>query len=197
MGRKNLKPVKQPNDVTCGPASNKMALEILGVRKSLKTLIDLCKTNSNGTSLKNMINALTSLGYPVLEMHNTNLSHLQRALKHSPNHMRAVLVTYLSERDDTGKLKPDSGHWSVVSSYLPSKSRIVLVNSYTAKKKSFNWQDFRSRWKDYDYTTRKSGKTTKRVRKWNHQLMLVVAKTARDLPKFTLETQTLHIPGQL
>jgi hypothetical protein len=108
-----------------------------------------------------------------------------------------VLVTYLSETDDTGKLKPDSGHWSVVSSYLPSKSRIVLVNSYTAKKKSFNWQDFRLRWKDYDYTTRKNGKTTKRIRKWNHQLMLVVAKKTKDLPKFTLETQTLHEPNQL
>jgi ABC-type bacteriocin/lantibiotic exporter with double-glycine peptidase domain len=196
MGRKNLIPVKQPNDVTCGPTSIKMALEILGVHKSLKVITKLCKTNSNGTLLKNMIHPLTSLGYPVLEMRNTTLSHLQGALKHRPGHMRAVLVTYLTDEDENGKLDADSGHWSVVSSYLPSKSRIVLVDSDTAKKKSYNWQDFRLRWKDYDYTTRKSGKTTKRIRKWNHQLMLVIAKTAADLPKFTLESQTLHDPNE-
>jgi ABC-type bacteriocin/lantibiotic exporter with double-glycine peptidase domain len=196
MGRKNLKPVQQPNGVTCGPASIKMAFDILGARKSLTTITKLCKTNSNGTLLKNMIRPFVSLGYPVLEMHNTNLSHLQRALKHRPGHMRAVLVTYLSEQDENGKLNPESGHWAVVSSYLPSKSRIVLVDSNTGKKKSYNWQEFRLRWKDYDYMMKRVGKTTKKVRKWNHQLMLVVAHSADDLPKFTLETQTLYDPNE-
>lgn len=191
MGRSHAKPIQQPSDSTCGPSALKIAFSIFGVKKSLTTLIKLCKTNTNGTSTKNLIHAANSLGFSVLAIEYATLAHLQAALKYTQNNFRVTMVSYLYDLDEKDRPHPDSGHWATVSSYLPSKNRIVLLDSATAKHKSYNWQDFRERWFDFDLKRKRTSKTGKRfklIRHWQPQLMLVLAKDVKHLPKFTTTT---------
>ncbi len=194
MGRSKAQPIQQPDDTTCGPSALKIALSIFGVKKSLKSLIELCKTNSNGTSTKNLIHAANSLGFSLLAVEYSTLSHLQSALKYTPNNLRATMVSYLYDLDEKDQPHPDSGHWATVASYLPSKNRIVLLDSATSKRKSYNWQDFRERWFDFDLKRKKLSKTGKKfklIRHWQPQLMLVLAKDVKHLPKFETSTSKL------
>jgi len=137
MGRTKVKPVQQPDDTTCGPSALKAALKVVGIRRSLSALIDLCRTNSNGTSTKNMIKAVNKLGLSCLIVEYATLRHLQSALKYSPNTPRATLVSYLYDLDDEDEPKPESGHWATVASYRASTSRIVLLDSSTGQRKSY------------------------------------------------------------
>ncbi len=191
MGRSHVSPIQQPDDSTCGPAALKIALAILGKRKSLNALIEICKTNRNGTTTKNMITAVNKLGFPVLMVEYATLHHLQSALKYSLNNPRAILVSYLYDRDKKERLHPDSGHWAVVSSYAASKSRIVLLDSSSGKKKSYAWADFRERWMDYDLKRKKVTKNSKKfklIRRWQQQLLMIIAKDIEALPKFKIST---------
>ena len=158
----------------------------------------LCHTNRNGTTTRNMIRAANRLGFSVLIVEYASLHHLASALKYKSITMRAILVSYLYDLDDRDKPHPDSGHWAVVSSYLSAKSRIVLLDSASGKKKSYDWTDFRSRWMDYDLKRRKiSGrrKHFKLVRRWQQQLLFIMARDPSDLPKFRIETSKLFTPG--
>lgn len=191
MGRSHVSPIQQPDDNTCGPAALKIALEILGKRKSLGSLIELCKTSRNGTTTKNLVSAVNKLGFPVLMVEYATLHHLQGALKYSLNNPRAILVSYLYDRDKKEHLHPDSGHWAVVSAYSASKSRIRLLDSSSGKKKSYAWADFRERWMDYDLKRKKvkrNSKQFKLVRHWQQQLLMIIAKDVEALPKFTIAT---------
>lgn len=194
MGRTHVTPVLQPDERTCGPASLKTALAIFGIKKSLSDLIKLCKTNKNGTTTKNLINAANKLGFNVLAVEYATLKHLQSALKYTPNKPRAVLVSYLSALDENEEPHEESGHWSVVSSYSASSGRIILLDSYTGKRISYNWKDFRNRWFEYDLKRRnvyKRGRAFQFVRHWQPQLMLVLALDVRHLPKFEITSSKL------
>ena len=194
MGRSHITPIQQPDDTTCGPAALKLALTILGKRRSLSSLIALCKTTRNGTSTKSMITAVNKLGFPALVVEYATLHHLQSALKYTPNAPRAVLVSYLYDLDEKYNPHPESGHWAVVSSYSARNSRIVLLDSASGKKKSYPWKEFRDRWMDYDLKRRKIKKGKKEfklVRKWQEQLMMVISKDEKNLPKFTIQTAKL------
>lgn len=198
MGRSHIKPIQQPDDTTCGPAALKHALAMFGRRKSLDSLMQLCSTNRNGTSTKSMIHAANKLGYAVLVVEYATLHHLQSALKYQPNQVRAVLVSYLYDLDDKDRPHPESGHWAAVSSYRPSQSRIVLLDSASAKKKSYEWSDFRSRWMDFDLKRRRvsaHSKHFKLVRRWQQQLMVVMARRPEDLPDFKIPTSRVFTPG--
>jgi ABC-type bacteriocin/lantibiotic exporter with double-glycine peptidase domain len=198
MGRSHISPIQQPTDYTCGPTSLKTAFHIFGIHKSLPTLIKLCKTTRNGTTTKNLIRACNSLGFSVLAVEYATLTHLQSALKYSPYDIRAVLVSYLYDLDEKKQPHPDSGHWAVVSSYAASKNRIVLLDSASNTKKSYNWQDFRKRWKDYDLKRKKDGReghTFRLIRHWQPQLMLVIARDVESLPKFKTQTSKLFVPS--
>ncbi len=198
MGRTHVTPIQQPDDTTCGPSALKSALAILGKRKSLATLIELCKTNRNGTSTKNMIAAINKLGFPVLVVEYATLHHLQSALRYSPNAPRAVLVSYLYDLDEKDAPHPESGHWAVVTSYSARNSRIILLDSATGKKKSYPWKEFRDRWMDYDLKRRKIKKGKKEfklIRRWQEQLMMVIAKDEKNLPKFKTTTAKLFLPS--
>ncbi len=200
MGRSHIKPLQQPNGTTCGPTALKHALKVFGKRKSLDALMALCGTNRNGTSTKNMIRAATKLGLSVLVVEYATLHHLQSALKYNPNQVRAALVSYLYDLDKQDRPHPESGHWAMVSSYRPSKSRIVLLDSASAKKKSYDWSDFRARWMDYDLKRRKisgRGNRFKLVRRWQQQLMCVIAEDPSHLPKFRTTTSHLFTPSRL
>ena len=194
MGRSHVAPFQQPDDTTCGPSALKSALAVLGKRKSLASLTQLCKTNRNGTSTKNMIAAVNKLGLPVLVVEFATLHHLQSALKYTPNQPRAVLVSYLYDLDDKDRPHPESGHWAVVTSYSARNSRIVLLDSASGKKKSYPWKEFRDRWMDYDLKRKKIKKGRKEfklVRRWQEQLMMVIAKDQENLPKFKIATAKL------
>lgn len=193
MGRSNVLPIKQPDDVTCGPSALKLALSALGIRKSLQSLINLCKTNRNGTSAQNFIRAINKLGLPALRVEFSTLNHLQSALRYSPKQPRAVVVDYLYDRDQKGKLVPASGHWAMVRSFQANKSRIVLLDSATGKAKSYAWSDFRGRWADFDLKRKKVGRKIKMVRDWQKQLMIVVSKEATSLPHF--KSAKIHLPN--
>lgn len=196
MGRTHVTPIQQPTDFTCGPSAMKIALHIFGIHKSLESLIKLCKTTRNGTTTKNLIHAWNSFGFSVLAVEYSTLTHLQSALKYSSNTLRAVMVSYLYDLDTRYRPHPDSGHWAVVSSYAASKNRIVLFDSASNTRKSYNWQDFRERWTDFDWKRKKvggKGHTFKLIRHWQPQLMLVVAKDPKHLPNFKSETSKLFI----
>jgi len=176
----------------------KLAFEILGKHKSLSSLITLCKTNNNGTSTKNMIAVANRLGYAVEVVQYATLRHLQSSLKYPPNNVRAVLVSYLYDLDNKDRPHPDSGHWAVVSSYAASKSRIVLMDSSTGKKKSYAWADFRRRWMDYDLKRRKITKRGHKfhlIKNWQQQLLLVIAKDVKGLPSFHSENSEIFEPS--
>ncbi len=197
MGRSHITPIHQPDDTTCGPAALKLALAILGKRRSLSSLIALCKTTRNGTSTKSMIAAVNKLGLPTLVVEYATLHHLQSVLRYSPNEPRAVLVSYLYDLDEKDVPHPESGHWAVVSSYSARNSRIVLLDSASGKKKSYPWKEFRDRWMDYDLKRRKIKKGKKEfklVRRWQEQLMMVVARDKDFLPKFKISTAKLFKP---
>jgi len=160
----------------------------------------LCKTNSNGTSTGNMITAANKLGFWVLAVEYATLRHVQGALRYPSNNIRASIVSYLYDLDDEDIPHPESGHWATVSSYSASKSRIILLDSSSGKKKSYVWSDFRDRWKDFDLKRKKvkgeNGTTFKLVRKWQPQLLLVLARTEKSLPKFTIETAKVFPPTE-
>jgi len=161
--------------------------------------MELCGTNRNGTSTKNMIRGANKLGFSVLVVEYATLHHLQSALKYNPNQLRAVLVSYLYDLDEKDRPHAESGHWAAVSSYSASKSRIVLFDSSSAKKKSYGWADFRARWMDYDLKRRNIGKRKKHfqlIRKWQQQLLFVMAKDPSHLPRFTIETCHVFTPEQ-
>lgn len=194
MGRSHVLPRIQPDDNSCGPAALKHALEVLGKRHAVDTLIKYCKTNRNGTSTKNLVAAINRLGIPAMVVERASLHHMQSALKYSPNHPRAVLVSYLYWIEDD-KPHPDTGHWAMVSRFSASKNRIVLLNSYTGKKISYIWSDFRRRWKDYDLVRKAvniKGRTFRLVKKWQHQPMIIIARTEADLPNFQIATATMY-----
>ena len=200
MGRKHVNPIIQPDDSSCGPASIKHALEILGKRKSLTSLKTLCKTTRNGTTVKNMIITLNKLGLHVMKVENASLRHLTGALRYTPNQHRAVIVNYLYDCDNEKDNWRESGHWATVSFYSAREGRIVLFDSYTGKKKSYLWKNFIQYWKDYDLKRKRTSKrrsTYTVIKKWQHRLMLVVAKDADCLPEYSIETSKVFSPESL
>ena len=81
---------------------------------------------------------------------------------------------------------------------MASKSRIVLFDSTSAQKKSYGWSDFRTRWMDFDLKRRNIGKRKKHfqlIRKWQQQLLFVMARDPSHLPKFTIGTSKLFTPA--
>lgn len=197
MGRSKILPMYQPgNEPACGPVALKMAMNILGKRTSLNSVKSLCTVTRNGTSTNNMVKAAQKLGLPTLTVKYATLRHLLSALRTRPNKERAVIVSYLYDKDANKKLIPESGHWAVVSSYLASKGRIVLLDSASGGKKSYAWNEFRERWTDYDLKRRRVGPPAqvgkrgkyKIVRRWQPQLMMVLAKESHHLPNFSISS---------
>jgi ABC-type bacteriocin/lantibiotic exporter with double-glycine peptidase domain len=194
MSRYHTAPIKQPDEDSCGPAALKMALSILGKRMSVSRLRDLCETNTNGTNTNKMIRAIKKLKLPALVVEKTTLNHLLSALKTSTTQKRAVMVSYLYGIDEYDNPRPESGHWAVVSSFKPSTSRIVLLDSYTGQKTSYAWAEFRRRWIDENLKRRKLGKRKNKFRfvhKSEKQLMIVMSTNVDHLPKFSMSSAKL------
>lgn len=145
-----------------------------------------------------MVTAANKLGFPVMVVENATLNHLQGALRYPPNSVRAILVSYLYDLDEKERPHPDSGHWAVVCSYSARNSRIVLLDSATATKKSYSWMDFRERWMDYDLKRKKVGKRGNHFRlihHWQQQMMMVISKEVDNLPKFKIDSAETFLPS--
>ena len=198
MGRTKVNTILQPDEQSCGPVSLKHALQILGKRKSISSLTKLCKTSRNGTATKNMIKAINTLGYSVLVVERATLHHLVSSLRYHSNKPRAVIVDYLYSLENTeDELWWESGHWAAVSAFHPSQSKIVVFDSHSGTKKSYEWQNFRRRWLDYDVMKKKASPRSKKFRsfrRWRKQLLLVVSSDPKHLPKFRYGSTSLH-PG--
>jgi predicted double-glycine peptidase len=195
MSRSKAKTHPQPDGYTCGPASLKTALDILGKRVPLDELITICKTGRNGTSVKNLIRAINQLGYPVMAIEWATLRHLQSSLKSLPNEPRAIIVNYqeIEEADE----KDESGHYATVASFSSRDSRIVLFDSYLGGKKSYRWTDFIDIWYDYDYRRIKKSHSPKHfqlARKYYNRLMLIITLDPSHLPTFTTSTAKVFLP---
>lgn len=189
MTRSRISPIKQPDEHSCGPAALKMALTMLGIRASVSKLVELCQTNKNGTTTTKMMTAIRKLGLSALTMEKTTLRHLLSSLRTSPTEKRAILVSYLYGMGENNEPNPDSGHWAVVSSFKPATGRIVLLDSYTGGKTSYNWLEFRRRWIDENFKRRRISSTRRKyrlIRKKENQLMIVLATNGESLPKFQL-----------
>lgn len=144
-----------------------------------------------------MVDALNKLGFTVLIVEYATLNHLQSALKYRRNKPRAVLVSYLYDLDEWDEPYPDSGHWAAVSSYSARNSRIVLLDSASGGKKSYPWMEFRYRWMDFDLKRKKlykQGRSFRLIRKWQNQLLMVIAKSPENLPKFRISTAKVFLP---
>ncbi len=184
MGRSKIKPIKQPNDVTCGPAALQLVCRILNIRRTMHGLISLCKTSRNGTSNDSMIRAIRSLGLICSIKKRASLTHIKCALYQTQKHKRAILTNYLYDINDEGRPEADSGHWAVISTYSPSKGKITVLDSYSGKRKSYSWKDFRKRWIDVEYKRKKVvGKRYFRIIKTVHpQPLFIIGKSITDLP---------------
>ena len=195
MGRKHVNTIMQPDENTCGPVSIVHALAIFGQKRSIVGLSKLCKTSSQGTTTHNMIQGLRKLRFFVMGVEKSRLDHLMSALQSPPNQPRAVIVSYLYANDKRDEPLIESGHWATVCSYSPSRSRIVLFDSYSGQKKSYYWEDFCLRWKDYDRKRRKiSDRKYRFIKRWRQRLMLVVASERSHLPEFRIRTASVHTP---
>jgi ABC-type bacteriocin/lantibiotic exporter with double-glycine peptidase domain len=176
MTRLNVTPIKQPNDYTCGPASLKVSLQILGINKSFKKLTKLCKTNTHGTSTDNMIGAIEKLNLDVQSLKKATLAHIKKFLKEKSQPC-SIIISYLYDLDKDGEPDLESGHWAVVRKFDSKKNKIQVIDSVTATRKSYDWEDFRRRWLGYDikrYCFGSKKKHFKFVRKWQYRHMLIV-----------------------
>ena len=193
MGRSKAKPQSQPDDSSCGPAALKTALEIIGIRKSLKTLTKLCRTNSKGTTLPNLIQAANKSGANVLTVEWATLRHLQSVLKPNPTQPLSAMVDYFYWKDGD-EPDEDTGHYATVASYSARLSKIVVFDSYTGKKKSYLWTDFLDRWYGFDKKRRRisdRGKKFRLSKKWHNRLLLILAREPEFLPTFTTPSTKL------
>ena len=170
-----------------------------GKHKSLDTLIDLCKTNSSGTTTPNLIAAANKLGYSVLAVEYATLHHLQGALKYPPNRPRAALVTYLYDLDE--KRTSPSGFRTLGSGIFIFRAQKPhrAFGQHHRQKKSYQWEAFRERWMDFDLKRKKikkRGKKYKMIRRWQQQPLIILAKVPSDLPKFKISTAK-YFPSNL
>jgi ABC-type bacteriocin/lantibiotic exporter with double-glycine peptidase domain len=196
MSRSKTKPVKQPDEVSCGPASLKTALKIFDKKISFSKLINLCKTSNRGTSITKILQAIKKLGLSALFIKKATLKHINRTLSTGKPYVLVSLINYLYEDDDHGNPDPESGHWAVVASFSQTKKRIVLFDSYTGKRKSYAWPKFRLRWLDYDLQKRHINQPKQKfkfVRKWYHQPLIIVGCKSSHLPQYLYNSQKIAI----
>ena len=195
MGRTRIKPIKQPDEHSWAPASLRHAMSILGKRASVNALVDLCKTTRNGTSDRNLLHAIRTLGLSAVILERANLKHIQSALSGTRSTPRVALVDYLCENKDAKSANKESGHWAVVSSFSASRGKIQLLDSNTGKRVWYPWTEFRKRWMDYEYKKRKLTKRSRKyklIKRWQKQLLVVVAGTAAHLPNFTVASARVY-----
>jgi len=197
MGRSKVSTVKQPDEISCGPAALKTALRIFDKRVSISLLKNLCKTNSFGTSTPNMIHAIRTLGYCILYTENTSLNQLKRALYPKKQIITAIVVPYLYGGKHSNP-KPESGHWATVASLGKKTKTITIFDSYEGKKKSYQWTDFKKRWLDYSlkrYSLPSKNSKPRTIWKykkiWKKGIMIVMARTVEDLPE--IHSASTHV----
>lgn len=189
--------MEQPDEYTCGPVSLKIALSILGIKKSIASLIKLCQTTTQGTTTAKMIQAVRKLGLYVMVVDRATLRHIQSGLKFQPSRPRALIVSYLYYMEYNNSKDMEYEHWATVASYLSHKNRLVLFDSYSVQKKSYSWTDFRQRWIGYELKRIKHNggdSEFKYIRRRKPQQLLIITRNADDMPKFKPKNSLLYYP---
>ncbi|OGG01857.1 hypothetical protein A2Z33_01235 [Candidatus Gottesmanbacteria bacterium RBG_16_52_11] len=184
MGRSRIKPVLQPDDVSCGPATVKHVMAVFNRRRSISSLSRLCRTNGNGTNTKNMIRALRRLGFYVSVRESATLSDVKRALRRD-SRKQAAIVSYLAEDRPDRTPDPDSGHWGMVAGFSPKRQRISILDSSVGARRTYRWDNFRQRWYDYDLKRNRSHARSPRFRvrrQWQPHLLMVASQSIPDNP---------------
>ncbi len=185
MGRSHVQAVKQPDELSCGPATLQMILRIFDIHAPMSLLYELCRTNSAGTNTRNMIRAIRILGFWVQYRKNSRLTDMKKALAKRQNNTCAVCVPYLYGGPHDNP-KEDSGHWATVASLGTQSKTITLFDSYEGKRKTYFWRSFRSRWWDYSMKKRPQSIKTPSKRKfskqWKQGIMITVALRETSLP---------------
>ncbi len=186
MGRSHVQAVKQPDELSCGPATLATILRIFDIHAPISLLYELCRTNSAGTNTRNMIRAIRILGFWVQYRKGSRLTDIKKALAKRRNNTCAVCVPYLYGGSHSNP-KEDSGHWATVASLGAYNKTITLFDSYEGKRKTYSWRNFRSRWWDYSmkkrpvHTTKTQSKR-KFSKQWKQGIMIVVALREISLP---------------
>lgn len=183
MSRSKIKPIKQPDEASCGPASLKIALKMLGKYVSYPKLVSLCKTDHSGTSTRDFIRAVKKLGLSVRLVERATLRHITKILTKN-NTLRVGIVSYMYAMKNYHQPNVNSGHFAVVASFSHSRNRIVLFDSYTGKRKSYTWPDFKRRWIDFEMKRRSVHSRSKNfmyIKKWQSRPLFVIAKSPDDL----------------
>lgn len=186
MGRSHVQPVKQPDEVSCGPATLQTILRIFDIHAPMPLLYELCRTNSQGTNTRNMIRAIRMLGFWVQYRKNGRLTDMKKALAKRRDNTCAVCVPYLYGGPHSNP-KEDSGHWATVASLGRESKTITLFDSYEGKRKTYSWRNFRSRWWDYSMKkrpthTNKTQSRRKFSKQWKQGIMITVALRETSLP---------------
>ena len=198
MGRSHITPIHQPDDTTCGPSALKTAMEIFGKHKSLDTLIDLCKTNSSGTTTPNLIAAANKLGYSVLAVEYATLHHLQGRSNIRPTGQgqRSLPISMIwTKRTSPSGFRTLGSGIFIFRAQKPHRA----FGQHHRQKKSYQWEAFRERWMDFDLKRKKikkRGKKYKMIRRWQQQPLIILAKVPSDLPKFKISTAK-YFPSNL
>ncbi|MDO8516409.1 MAG: cysteine peptidase family C39 domain-containing protein [bacterium] len=132
-----IKPLKQPNSSTCGPACIKMVAHFLGLTISMKRAIRLSGYKAQeGTSNEDIMSALKKLGLRVREKKNVAWGELRRSNKPS----NAIIVSWM--------LNGTIGHVSVAEKV--TATRIHLADSVKGKVIKLPKVDFMRLWIDYE-----------------------------------------------
>jgi ABC-type bacteriocin/lantibiotic exporter with double-glycine peptidase domain len=195
MRKSSVKPVKQPDNVTCGPSSLSVALQILGKRVSFARLKSLCNTTSGGTSDKGLIGAVRKLGLTAASVERASRRHIISSLARNRSVNRATIVGYFYDKARPDKVNLSSGHWATVAAYSRSRDKIVVFDSITGKRLSYSWNDFRTRWIDYTLKRRYLGRGKRKyrmVKKWLPGPMFIIAPDSRHLPTFASDRMRIY-----
>lgn len=198
MGRSHVQPIKQPDEVSCGPATLQTILRIFDIHAPMPLLFELCRTNSQGTNTRNMIRAIRMLGFWVQYRKNGRLTDMKKALAQRQNNTCAVCVPYLYGGSHSNP-KEDSGHWATVASLGTQSKTITLFDSYEGKRKTYSWRNFRDRWWDYSMkkrpqTNTESPSKRKFSKLWKQGIMITVALRETSVPSTGQSTAKLFPP---
>jgi len=127
---------KQPDLVTCGPTSLKMAFSYYDINKSVENLRILCKTDKNGTSPVDLVNAVNKIDQRFLLAEERFIGQLNQIAKHIKN--KNPIIVQLQTTPGLGYLG-SYGHYIVVTGFNENNHTVKIADpSRTIKWIKFN-----------------------------------------------------------
>ncbi|MBI5064796.1 C39 family peptidase [Candidatus Woesearchaeota archaeon] len=138
-----LKPHIQELKDSCGPACLKIILDYYGIKKSEKSLIKLCKTTKEGTSIENLVKAAKKFSLSVFIKKNASIEDLK---KHFHQKIPVIVDWFLE----------DDGHYAIVAKI--DKRNIYLQDPSMGKIRKISLKKFNRIWFDFIHEVPTSNK---------------------------------------